>query len=129
MSAPLRVTRSATCRGAAEDSGRPGIELRNDEGPRRIAAGPRAGCAGAAGGQGALSVPRYSTTSRISRRESTVAIDGMLEGPDLEEVRRVSDAVRGRVLYSGGIGSLDDLVGLRSLRLLNLAGVIYCKAL
>jgi phosphoribosylformimino-5-aminoimidazole carboxamide ribotide isomerase len=55
--------------------------------------------------------------------------DGMLEGPDSEEVRRVSAAVRGRFLYSGGISSLDDLVKLRSLRLLNLAGVIAGKAL
>ncbi len=37
--------------------------------------------------------------------------DGMLEGPDPDEVRRVSEAVRGRFLYSGGIGSLDDLTG------------------
>ena len=55
--------------------------------------------------------------------------DGMLEGPDPDEVRRVSQAVRGRFLYSGGIGSLDDLVRLRSLRLLNLAGIIVGKAL
>jgi phosphoribosylformimino-5-aminoimidazole carboxamide ribotide isomerase len=55
--------------------------------------------------------------------------DGMLEGPDLEEVRRVSQAVRGRFLYSGGIGSLDDLEALRELRLVNLAGVISGKAL
>jgi phosphoribosylformimino-5-aminoimidazole carboxamide ribotide isomerase len=55
--------------------------------------------------------------------------DGMLEGPDLEEVKRVSQAVRGRFLYSGGIASLDDLVALRELRLLNLAGVISGKAL
>jgi len=55
--------------------------------------------------------------------------DGMLEGPDLDEVRRVSDAVRGRFLYSGGIGSMDDLRALRSLRLVNLAGVISGKAL
>jgi phosphoribosylformimino-5-aminoimidazole carboxamide ribotide isomerase len=55
--------------------------------------------------------------------------DGMLEGPDLDEVRRVGEAVRGRFLYSGGISSLDDLRGLRALRLLNLAGVISGKAL
>jgi phosphoribosylformimino-5-aminoimidazole carboxamide ribotide isomerase len=55
--------------------------------------------------------------------------DGMLEGPDLDEVRRVSAAVRGRFLLSGGIGSLQDLVALRDLRLLNLAGVISGKAL
>jgi phosphoribosylformimino-5-aminoimidazole carboxamide ribotide isomerase len=55
--------------------------------------------------------------------------DGMLEGPDLDEVRRVSEAVRGRFLYSGGIGSLADLEALRDLRLVNLAGVISGKAL
>ena len=55
--------------------------------------------------------------------------DGMLEGPDLDEVRRVSDAVRGRFLYSGGIGSIGDLEALRALRLVNLAGVISGKAL
>jgi phosphoribosylformimino-5-aminoimidazole carboxamide ribotide isomerase len=55
--------------------------------------------------------------------------DGMLEGPDLGEVRRISKAVRGRFLYSGGIGSMDDLRALRELRLLNLAGVISGKAL
>jgi phosphoribosylformimino-5-aminoimidazole carboxamide ribotide isomerase len=55
--------------------------------------------------------------------------DGMMEGPDPEEVKRVSAAVRGRFLYSGGIAALDDLVKLRSLRLLNLAGVIAGKAL
>jgi len=55
--------------------------------------------------------------------------DGMLEGPDLEEVWRVSEAVRGRFLYSGGIASLDDLTALRRMRLLNLAGVISGTAL
>jgi phosphoribosylformimino-5-aminoimidazole carboxamide ribonucleotide (ProFAR) isomerase len=41
----------------------------------------------------------------------------------------VSSAVRGRFLYSGGIGSLEHLQQLRSLRLLNLAGVVSGKAL
>jgi phosphoribosylformimino-5-aminoimidazole carboxamide ribotide isomerase len=55
--------------------------------------------------------------------------DGMLNGPDLDEVRAVSEAIRGRFLYSGGIASLDDLRALRELRLVNLAGVISGKAL
>jgi len=55
--------------------------------------------------------------------------DGMLEGVDVDEVRRISDAVRGRFIMSGGIGSLADLEALRDLRLLNLAGVISGKAL
>lgn len=55
--------------------------------------------------------------------------DGMLEGPDLEEVREVAETVRGRFLYSGGIGQLADLEGLAALRQVNLAGVIVGKAL
>jgi phosphoribosylformimino-5-aminoimidazole carboxamide ribotide isomerase len=55
--------------------------------------------------------------------------DGMLEGPDLEGVRDVARAVRGRMLYSGGIGSLADLEGLAALGEGSLAGVIVGKAL
>jgi phosphoribosylformimino-5-aminoimidazole carboxamide ribotide isomerase len=55
--------------------------------------------------------------------------DGMLEGPDLDEVREVAGCIRGRFIYSGGIASLDDLRGLKELRLVNLAGVISGKAL
>ena len=66
---------------------------------------------------------------RHAVRYTNVDRDGMLEGPDLDEVRRISEAVRGRFLYSGGIGSVEDLRALRSLRLVNLAGVISGKAL
>ena len=55
--------------------------------------------------------------------------DGTLEGPDIEEVTRIGGVVRGRFLYSGGIGSLDDLRALKETRLVNLAGVIAGKAL
>ncbi len=60
---------------------------------------------------------------------SNIERDGMLAGPDLEEVRGVAAAVRGRFVYSGGIGSLEDLRGLVALRQVNLAGVIVGKAL
>jgi phosphoribosylformimino-5-aminoimidazole carboxamide ribonucleotide (ProFAR) isomerase len=53
----------------------------------------------------------------------------MLEGPDLQEVRLVAEAVRGRVVYSGGIGELSDLEGLARLRQASLEGVIVGKAL
>jgi phosphoribosylformimino-5-aminoimidazole carboxamide ribotide isomerase len=55
--------------------------------------------------------------------------DGMLSGPDLDEVREMAGVIRGRFLYSGGIASLDDLKALKELRLVNLAGVISGKAL
>jgi phosphoribosylformimino-5-aminoimidazole carboxamide ribotide isomerase len=60
---------------------------------------------------------------------SNVDRDGMLEGVDLDEVRRIAQVVRGRFLYSGGVGTLEDLEGLVKLRQVNLAGVIVGKAL
>jgi len=55
--------------------------------------------------------------------------DGTLEGPDVAEVERIGNVVRGRFVYSGGIGSLDDLRALKATRLVNLAGVIAGKSL
>ena len=55
--------------------------------------------------------------------------DGALEGPSLDDVARIAGAVRGHFLYAGGVGSLDHLRALRSLRQVNLAGVIVGKAL
>jgi phosphoribosylformimino-5-aminoimidazole carboxamide ribotide isomerase len=60
---------------------------------------------------------------------TSVDRDGGLQGPDLDEVRRVAGAVRGRFLYSGGIGDLSHLEALAALRQVNLAGVIAGKAL
>lgn len=55
--------------------------------------------------------------------------DGMLQGPDLQEVGRVAKAVPGSFTYSGGIGELSDLEGLAGLGEPSLAGVIVGKAL
>jgi phosphoribosylformimino-5-aminoimidazole carboxamide ribotide isomerase len=55
--------------------------------------------------------------------------DGMLNGPDLDEVKHIARCIRGRWIYSGGISSIDDLRALRDLRLMNLAGVISGKAI
>jgi phosphoribosylformimino-5-aminoimidazole carboxamide ribotide isomerase len=55
--------------------------------------------------------------------------DGMLGGPDLDEIRAVAAVVRGRFMYSGGIGRREDLAALAALRQVNLSGVIVGKAL
>jgi phosphoribosylformimino-5-aminoimidazole carboxamide ribotide isomerase len=60
---------------------------------------------------------------------TSVERDGTLEGPDLDEVGRVSRVVREQFVYSGGIGSLEHLKALRSLELPNLTGVVTGKAL
>jgi len=60
---------------------------------------------------------------------TSVDRDGMLEGIDADEVWGVAGAVRGRFLYSGGIGGLDDLRTLARLRAVNLGGAIVGKAL
>jgi phosphoribosylformimino-5-aminoimidazole carboxamide ribotide isomerase len=57
--------------------------------------------------------------------------DGMLGGVNREDVAWVAKAVgeAGRVIYSGGIGALDDLRTLVALDEPSLAGVIVGKAL
>lgn len=60
---------------------------------------------------------------------SSIERDGMLSGPDLDEVRRVAGAVRGTFIYSGGVSSVEDLRALVALRQVNLVGVIVGTAL
>jgi phosphoribosylformimino-5-aminoimidazole carboxamide ribotide isomerase len=60
---------------------------------------------------------------------SSIERDGMLSGPDLDEVMRIAQAVRGSFIYSGGVSSLEDLRGLAGLRQVNLTGVIVGTAL
>jgi phosphoribosylformimino-5-aminoimidazole carboxamide ribotide isomerase len=80
-------------------------------------------------------IPAEQVFERLGRRGvrsfvySNIDRDGMLSGPDLDEVRRVAAAVRGRFLYSGGVASARDLEALAALRQVNLAGVIVGKAL
>ena len=97
--------------------------------------GVRDGNVSVSGWTKATQMPAEDVIERMQRHGATrfvytsVDRDGMLEGPDLEEVRRISAVVRGRFLYSGGIGSAEHLAALKGLRLVNLAGVVSGKAL
>jgi phosphoribosylformimino-5-aminoimidazole carboxamide ribotide isomerase len=95
----------------------------------------RGGYISTAGWTQTTQMPAPEAISRLQDRGvasfvyTNVDRDGRLEGPDVEEVRRVAEAVRGRFLYSGGIGRREDLEALAALRRVNLAGVIVGKAL
>jgi phosphoribosylformimino-5-aminoimidazole carboxamide ribotide isomerase len=95
----------------------------------------RGGNVSTSGWQTTTQMPAESVIERLQNRGvrsfvyTNVDRDGMLEGPDLDDVRRVAGVVRGRFLYSGGIGSLADLEALTALRQVNLGGVIVGKAL
>jgi len=58
-----------------------------------------------------------------------VDVDGLMEGPDLDSLGALSQSTEAALIYSGGIGSLDDLRSLASLGLENLDGVIVGRAL
>jgi phosphoribosylformimino-5-aminoimidazole carboxamide ribotide isomerase len=80
-------------------------------------------------------IPAASVIERLRARGvhrfvySSIDRDGMLGGPDMDEVARIAEAVRGTFIYSGGISTLQDLEAIAALRLVNLAGVIVGKAL
>lgn len=58
-----------------------------------------------------------------------VDVDGTMEGPGLDDLRAVAAATDAGLVYSGGVGSLDDLAALRELGLDNLGGAIVGRAL
>lgn len=100
-----------------------------------VAVDARDGKVATAGWTQITELPAVEAIRRLSDRGASsfaytdVVRDGRLTGPNLDLVRQVAEAVRGRFLYSGGIGGLDDLRALAALRQVNLSGVIVGKAL
>ena len=58
-----------------------------------------------------------------------VEVDGLMEGPDLDSLTELAAATEAELIYSGGVGSLEDLRALAGLGLSNLGGVIVGRAL
>jgi phosphoribosylformimino-5-aminoimidazole carboxamide ribotide isomerase len=95
----------------------------------------REGLLAADGWQEQTQIPVTSVVERLGARGvrhfvySSIERDGTMSGPDVAGVLEMATAVRGSFVYSGGIGSLDDLAALIALRQVNLRGVIVGKAL
>jgi len=95
----------------------------------------RAGLVSTAGWTETTQMPAAAVIERLQARGvrrfvySSIERDGMLAGPDLAEIGRIAQVVRGSFIYSGGISSVQDLRELGALRQVNLAGVIVGSAL
>lgn len=60
---------------------------------------------------------------------TNVSVDGTLQGVDLASTEAVARAFGGDLIYSGGVGSLDDIGALANLRHRGVRGVIVGRAL
>jgi phosphoribosylformimino-5-aminoimidazole carboxamide ribotide isomerase len=60
---------------------------------------------------------------------TNVSVDGTLQGVDLASTEAVARAFGGDVIYSGGIGSVDDVTALAKLRHRGLRGMIVGRAI
>ncbi len=55
--------------------------------------------------------------------------DGMQTGPNIEETRRIAEAISIPVIASGGVSSIDDIKNLLPLNAVGITGIIIGKAL
>lgn len=90
------------------------------------------------GWETATSTPAHEAIERLGARGvssfvyTPVEVDGTLEGPGidgLEPILAACDATGAKLIYSGGVGTLDDLTSLAALRAPSLDGVIVGRAL
>lgn len=59
-----------------------------------------------------------------------IARDGKMEGPNLEATTQLCNSIKSaKVIHSGGIACIEDLLSLKNLKLSNLIGVISGKAI
>ena len=58
-----------------------------------------------------------------------IEVDGTLAGPGFEQLEKVAAATSASIIYSGGVGTLDDLKRLRAEAAPNVEGVIVGRAL
>ena len=58
-----------------------------------------------------------------------IEVDGTMEGPPLHQLRVIADDLDSELIYSGGVGKLEDLEALAATELPALGGVIVGRAL
>jgi len=77
----------------------------------------------------------YETLRRLDRAGcarfvvTDVSSDGMLRGPNLELLRRISEETERPIIASGGISTLEDIIALRDMVAIGVEGAIIGTAL
>lgn len=113
------------------------LEEMLDEYGQRIVVGvdARGGVAATQGwtqtsGEAAPALIRDLADRGVSRIVWTpIEVDGTMEGPPIDQLSEVADDLDAELIYSGGVGALDDLESLVSTQLPALGGVIVGRAL
>ncbi len=83
-----------------------------------------------AGEEGVVETVAELSSRGVARFLCTaIEVDGTMEGPALGELSRIAAATAGRVIASGGVGSLSDLKALAREAAPNVEGVIVGRAL
>jgi phosphoribosylformimino-5-aminoimidazole carboxamide ribotide isomerase len=103
----------------------------------RIAVGvdARGGNVSLAGWTETSDVPVTEAVAELSARGvqrfifTPIEVDGTLAGPGLDELAVVAGSTTASIIYSGGVGSLEDLVRLRAEAAPNVEGAIVGRAL
>ncbi|QEY31659.1 1-(5-phosphoribosyl)-5-[(5-phosphoribosylamino)methylideneamino]imidazole-4-carboxamide isomerase [Synechococcus sp. RSCCF101] len=72
---------------------------------------------------------RFEGSAVAAIVSTDIATDGMLQGPNLEALRRMALATTVPVLASGGVSDLTDVLSLLALEPLGVSGVIVGRAL
>ena len=100
-----------------------------------VAVDARGGNVSLAGWTETSKVPATEAVAELTLRGvsrfifTPIEVDGTLAGPGLRELATVAGATSASVIYSGGIGSLEDLEALRDQAAPNVEGVIVGRAL
>ena len=113
------------------------LERMLDEHGQRIVVGvdARGGLAATQGwtetsGEAAPALIRDLAERGVSRIVWTpIEVDGTMEGPPLELLGEIADDLDAELIYSGGVGTLEDLEALAGTELPALGGVIVGRAL
>jgi phosphoribosylformimino-5-aminoimidazole carboxamide ribotide isomerase len=112
-------------------------EMLDAHGPERVAVGvdARGGKISLAGWTETSDVPVTEAVAELTTRGvarfifTPIEVDGTLAGPGLRELAVVAGSTGASLIYSGGVGSLEDLGRLRAEAAPNVEGAIVGRAL